>query len=67
MGLPALPNGGPLRPWIAPALGVGLIVAGVAMGLGMSTSYGPTLGVVVAAMILSVGHWRITRGRARQR
>jgi len=51
----------PLRPWIAPALGAGLLLAGLAMALGVSTAYGPIIAVVVTAVILSFGHWRTTR------
>ncbi len=50
-----------LRPWIAPALGAGLLLAGVAMALGLSAAYGPIVAAVVAAVILSVGHWRTSR------
>jgi Flp pilus assembly protein TadB len=53
---------GPLRPWIAPAFGAGLVVAGVAMALGMSSLYGPTLGVAVAMLVLGIGQWRIMHG-----
>ena len=56
---------GPLRPWVAPAFGAGLVTAGVAMAAGMSAAYGPTLGVVVAAVILLFGHRRVTRGNAK--
>jgi hypothetical protein len=51
----------PLRPWIAPALGAGLLFAGVAMALGVSSAYGPIIAVAVAAVILGIGHWRTTR------
>ncbi len=51
----------PLRPWIAPALGAGLVLAGIAMALGVSSAYGPIIAVAVAAIILSIGHWRTTR------
>ena len=50
-----------LRPWIAPALGAGLLLAGLAMVLGMSAVYGPIVATVTAAVILSIGHWRTTR------
>jgi hypothetical protein len=59
----------PLRPWIAPALGAGLLLAGVAMALGVSSAFGPIIAVSVAAAILGIGHWRTTRtvdGRARK-
>lgn len=51
----------PLRPWIAPALGAGLLLAGLAMVLGMSTVYGPIVAAAVALIILLIGHWRTTR------
>jgi Flp pilus assembly protein TadB len=51
----------PLRPWIAPALGAGLLLAGVAMAVGMSSAYGPLVAVAVAAVILLIGHRRTTR------
>jgi hypothetical protein len=51
----------PLRPWIAPALGAGLLIGGIAMALGVSTTIGPIITVVVAGAILSIGHWRTTR------
>lgn len=51
----------PLRPWIAPALGAGMVFAGLAMALGMANAYGPIVAVAVAGVILSIGHWRTTR------
>jgi uncharacterized membrane protein YphA (DoxX/SURF4 family) len=54
----------PLRPWIAPALGAGLLLAGVAMALGMATVYGPMVAAAVALVILLIGHWRTTRADA---
>jgi hypothetical protein len=48
----------PLRPWIAPALGAGLLIAGLAMIAGMSSRYGPFVFIAVVAVILSVGHFR---------
>ena len=51
----------PLRPWIAPALGAGLFLAGIAMALGMAPVYGPMVAAAVALVILSIGHWRTTR------
>jgi len=48
----------PLRPWIAPALGAGLLVAGLAMIAGLSSKYGPFVFVAVVAVILTVGHYR---------
>lgn len=53
----------PLRPWIAPALGAGLLLAGVAMALGMAQAYGPMVGAAVALVILLIGHWRTTRAQ----
>ncbi len=52
-----------MRRWIAPALGVGLLVAGIAMALGMSSVEGPLLAVLVAAAIIGVGKWRIDHDR----
>lgn len=51
----------PLRPWIAPALGAGLVIAGIAMALGVPTALGPIIFAAVTAVILSIGHWRTTR------
>lgn len=53
----------PLRPWIAPALGAGLLIAGVAMALGMASAYGPMVGAGVALIVLLIGHWRTTRAQ----
>lgn len=49
---------GPLRPWIAPALGVGLLIAGVAMIAGMRSIYAPFVGGAVALLVLLFGLWR---------
>jgi hypothetical protein len=49
---------GPIRPWVAPALGVGLVVAGIAMAAGMASLYAPLVGAAVAAVIVSFGYWR---------
>jgi hypothetical protein len=52
---------GPVRPWVAPALGVGLVVAGIAMAAGMASLYAPFVGVAVAGVVLLFGHWRVVR------
>jgi hypothetical protein len=52
---------GPLRPWIAPALGVGLVIAGVAMAAGMASIYAPFVGAAVAGVVLLFGYWRASR------
>lgn len=48
---------GPLRIWIAPAMGLGLMTAGIAMAAGMGTIYAPLFAGVVAVMVLSFGKW----------
>ena len=53
----------PLRPWIAPALGAGLLLAGMAMALGMATAYGRMVAAGVALIVLLIGHWRTTRAQ----
>ena len=54
---------GPLRPWVAPALGIGLVVAGIAIAAGMAKVYAPLLGAGVAALVLLVAWlWGIRRG-----
>jgi hypothetical protein len=53
---------GPLRPWVAPALGIGLVVAGIAIAAGMAKAYAPLVGAGVAALVLLVGWvWDIRR------
>lgn len=47
-----------LRPWIAPALGLGLLVAGIALGLGLRSGWAPFVTVAVAAIVLLFGHLR---------
>jgi hypothetical protein len=49
---------GPVRPWVAPALGVGLVVAGIAMVAGMASLYAPFVGVAVAGVVILCGYWR---------
>lgn len=49
---------GPVRPWVAPALGVGLVVAGIAMAAGMASLYAPLVGAAVAAVVVLFGYWR---------
>jgi hypothetical protein len=53
---------GELRAWVAPALGLGLVTAGLAMALGMTTIYAPLLAGGIAAVVLSIGRWRLKRG-----
>jgi uncharacterized membrane protein YphA (DoxX/SURF4 family) len=53
---------GPLRPWIAPALGAGLVVAGIAMVAGLASIWAPFVGGVVAIVVLIFGNWRMSRG-----
>jgi membrane protein implicated in regulation of membrane protease activity len=50
-----------LRPWIAPALGLGLVVTGIALGLGLHNAWAPFVTVAVAAIVLLFGHWRISQ------
>jgi hypothetical protein len=52
---------GPLRPWVAPALGVGLVIAGVALAAGMPSVYAPFVGAAVAGLVLLFGKWRAGR------
>lgn len=52
---------GPLRPWVAPALGIGLVVAGIALAAGMRSTYAPFVGAAVAALVLLFGKWRSSR------
>jgi hypothetical protein len=52
---------GPFRPWVAPALGLGLVVAGIAMVAGMATVYAPFCGAAVAALVLLFAKWRMSR------
>ncbi|HEY5202780.1 MAG TPA: hypothetical protein VIJ31_17925 [Acidothermaceae bacterium] len=51
---------GPVRPWVAPALGIGLVVAGIAMVAGMASLYAPFVGVAVAGVVLLFGYWRVS-------
>ncbi len=51
---------GPVRPWVAPALGLGLVIAGVAMVAGMAAIYAPFVGAAVAAAVVLFGYWRIS-------
>lgn len=53
---------GPLRPWVAPALGIGLIAAGIAMAAGMAKLYAPIVAAGGAAVVLLVGYlWDLRR------
>jgi hypothetical protein len=54
-----------LRPWIAPALGAGLVLAGLAMALGLSSKFAPMLGAVVAAGVLCIPEWILPARRRR--
>ena len=49
---------GGVRLWVAPALGVGLLVAGIGLALGLSSGFAPIITVGVAGVILSIGKWR---------
>lgn len=51
---------GPVRSWVAPALGVGLVVAGIAMAAGMKSLYAPFVGAAVAGAIVLFGYWRVS-------
>jgi uncharacterized membrane protein YphA (DoxX/SURF4 family) len=51
---------GPVRPWVAPALGVGLVVAGIATVAGMAARYAPLVGGAIALVILLFGYWRVS-------
>jgi hypothetical protein len=51
---------GPVRPWVAPALGAGLLVAGIAMAAGMKSLYAPFVGAAVAGVIVLFGYWRVS-------
>jgi hypothetical protein len=54
---------GPLRPWVAPALGIGLVAAGIAMLAGMAKLYAPIVAAGGAAVVLLIGKlWAIRRG-----
>jgi hypothetical protein len=50
---------GELRLWVTPAMGAGLLGAGIAMGLGMRNVYAPMVAVAIIAAIMSVGQWRL--------
>ena len=57
---------GGVRLWVAPALGAGLVVAGIGVALGLGTLFAPLLAGGVALVILSIGWWReTTLARAR--
>ena len=55
---------GPLGPWIAPALGVGLVLSGIAMALGMPGAFGPVVAVCCTAVVLAIGKRRLDRQKA---
>jgi hypothetical protein len=48
---------GSVRAWVAPALGLGLVAAGIAMAAGMSKIYAPLLAAGAAAVVLLFGKW----------
>jgi hypothetical protein len=48
---------GSVRAWVAPALGLGLVAAGIAMAAGMSKIYAPMLAGGAAAVVLLFGKW----------
>ena len=52
---------GALRPWVAPALGLGLVTAGLALALGLRSVWGPFVTVAVAAIVLLFGQWRVSQ------
>lgn len=51
---------GGVRLWVAPALGLGLVVAGGSVALGLKSGFAPLLAAGVAAVVLSIGKWRET-------
>jgi hypothetical protein len=53
----------PTQPWIAPAVGIGLVGGGIAMMAGMSSAYAPLVCGAVMSPILGLGWWRTSRGR----
>lgn len=57
---------GPLGPWIAPGVGLGLVAAGGAMALGMSSGLAPTVAVVVTALVLLVKKLRLRRRESQE-
>jgi high-affinity Fe2+/Pb2+ permease len=52
---------GDLRLWVAPAIGVGLVGAGIAMGLGLRNVYAPFVAAAIIGAVLSIGQWRLKR------
>jgi hypothetical protein len=54
-----------IQPWIAPALGVGLVIAGLAMVLGLKAAYAPMVGAVVAAAVLCIPEWLLPARKRR--
>jgi hypothetical protein len=51
---------GGVRLWVAPAIGAGLVVAGIGLALGLSSGFAPVIAAGVAGVILSIGKWRET-------
>jgi hypothetical protein len=52
---------GPVRGWVAPAFGLGLVAAGIAMAAGMAKIYAPLLAGGTALVVLLFGMWRVSR------
>ena len=52
---------GALRPWVAPALGLGLVLTGLALGLGLSSAWAPFVTVGIAGVVLLIGQWRVSQ------
>ena len=52
---------GALRPWVAPAIGLGLVLTGLALALGLSNKWAPFVAVAIAAVVLLFGQWRISQ------
>lgn len=48
---------GPLRAWVAPALGLGLVIGGLAMAAGMAKEYAPFVSGGAAMVVLLFGKW----------
>lgn len=56
-----------MRLWVAPAIGIGLVVAGIGIALGLSSGFAPLITAGVAGVILSIAKWReMTQARQRE-
>ena len=55
---------GALRRWVAPALGLGLVIAGLALALGLRSVWGPFVTVAIAGIVLLFGQWRVSQRTA---